>query len=236
MPTLDFFQNVEFLPTENALFTRHNHDENAHGGWIYWTARNLTCQDSSVCLDNATIRFGTQKKIRLIGDEDGLKSEVLDSGAGINLQADYMILHSNGDLQVQSNSTQINSSSVTITGDLSVQKTATINSDCTVGTLYTKNGVYVTSDKRAKKLISFANYRAKALLKTQNLNLFYYILDGKRRLGLLAQDIKKFCPECVSDHNGVLYIDLYALLSVVLKAIIDLSQQLMSKEVAYNVG
>lgn len=97
----------------------------------------------------------------------------------------------------------------------------TITKDLTVqGTIYCNNDIVAFSDERLKKDIRTIK---NPLRKLRKINGYNYIKDGKRHIGVLAQEIESIMPELVTKdkktgYKAVAYGNLTALLIQCIKA------------------
>lgn len=81
------------------------------------------------------------------------------------------------------------------------------------------------SDRRLKENVIPAE---NALNKVKKLKAYFYNFKGQdeKELGLMAQDVQKVAPEAVYEQDGILMVKPYAVLSLLVDAINELSHKL----------
>lgn len=98
-----------------------------------------------------------------------------------------------------------------------------------LGTMLTLGGMNAAgsyfgaqSDRRLKENIV---PNENALDKVKKLKAYFYNFKGKteKELGLMAQDVQEVLPEGVSEQNGILHVKTYAIISLLVDAVNELS-------------
>lgn len=79
------------------------------------------------------------------------------------------------------------------------------------------------SDRRVKESIEDSSGVLERL-RGLKLHTYNYIGHDTRRMGLIAQELEPQFPEAVFERDGVKYVDLYALQSIILAALGELSE------------
>ena len=150
-------------------------------------------------------------------------------------------------MEFKDNSITINSTNnvtvannLTVSGGLTVTQDALFNgqvnfaNNINTGTLYAGAFVYHTSDERLKKNIKPIDH---ALDKVEALNgvSFNWKKDGKKSIGVIAQNVEKVFPELVNtDKKGMKSVAYSNLVGVLIEAIKEQQKEIesLNKKVA----
>jgi hypothetical protein len=118
--------------------------------------------------------------------------------------------------------TTLSSSSGTFSGTLGVTGAVTFSSALTVTGQITGGSFQTSSDARLKSNIQDSEYGLDTVMQLRSVK---YERDNKSEIGLIAQEVKEITPEFVGESNGYMTVNYAQMVSVLVKAVQELSAE-----------
>lgn len=104
---------------------------------------------------------------------------------------------------------------------------AFITEDVVVGGSLSAESVIITSDARLKENLKILSDIDISSLKAYAYNFKNSNID---RIGLVAQDVQKICPQAVSEQNNILKIDYNAIVALLVNKVNNLEYRIRELE------